>query len=68
MYLAIATRPDLCYAAGNASQYLENPTDVYVNVVKIILKHINGTISSVIMYICSGNNRFKISGLAMQIM
>lgn len=50
MYLAIATRPDISYAVGRCSRFMENPAQIHVNAVKRILKYIRGTINSGIHY------------------
>lgn len=44
IYLAIATRPDISFAVGVASRFLENPTSQHVNSVKRILKYLKFTI------------------------
>lgn len=44
MYLAIATRPDISFAVGVASRFLENPTETHVTAVKRILKYVKSTI------------------------
>ena len=44
MFLAIATRPGIQYAVGVVSRYMEKPTNAHVNMVKRILKYLNGTI------------------------
>lgn len=59
MYLCVATRPDIQYAVGVASRYLEKPTDAHVNAVKRILKYIKGTIDYGIVFRSDG-----IEGLA----
>lgn len=40
MYLAVATRPDISFAVGNASRYMENPKQMHVDAAKRILIHI----------------------------
>lgn len=42
MYLAIATRPDLSYAVGCVSRYLEKPSSEHINAVKRILRYLKG--------------------------
>lgn len=39
MYLAIATRPDISFAVGNVSRYMEKPTAAHVNAVKRIFRY-----------------------------
>lgn len=45
MYLAVSTRPDLSFAIGLVSRFLENPRETHVNAVKRILRYIKGTIN-----------------------
>lgn len=40
MYLSVATRPDISYAVGIASRYLEKPTVVHEKAAKRILKYL----------------------------
>lgn len=57
MYLAVATRPDICYAIGMVSRYLEDPKMVHECAVKRILKYIKGTIDFGILYSNNGDHR-----------
>lgn len=50
MYLAVATRPDITFAVGNVSRYLENPSAVHVNAVKRILRYIRATTNHGIIF------------------
>lgn len=50
MYLAIGTRPDICYAVGVVSRYMEQPSTVHVKAVKRIFKYIKGSINVGILY------------------
>lgn len=43
MYLAVATRPDISFAVGVVSRFLEKPTYAHVTAVKRILKYIKAT-------------------------
>lgn len=43
MYLSVATRPDISFAVGVVSRYLEKPSPIHVNAVKRFLKYILGT-------------------------
>lgn len=43
MYLMIGTRPDICFAVGKLSQFLESPTVVHWKAAKRVLRYINGT-------------------------
>lgn len=62
MYLAIATRPDISYAIGNCSRFMENPAPVHVNAVKRILKYINGTLNFGLFYI--NDSEFYLRGFS----
>lgn len=44
MYLAICTRPDLRFAVGVASRYMEHPKNAHVNLVRRIMKYVSGTL------------------------
>lgn len=57
MYLAIATRPDISYAIGNVSRYMENPTVAHERALKRILKYIAGTKSHGILFKHNGNHQ-----------
>lgn len=57
MYLSIATRPDISYAIGNVSRYMENPTVVHERALKRILKYVAGTVSHGIQFNKNGNHR-----------
>lgn len=57
MYLAIATRPDISYAIGNVSRYMENPTVAHEKALKRILKYIAGTKSHGILFKHNGNHQ-----------
>lgn len=50
MYLAVATRPDISFAVGCVSRYLENPALAHVNAVKRILRYIKATLNFGIVY------------------
>lgn len=58
MYLAMCTRPDIGYAIGVASRYLEKPSSTHVGAAKRILKYISGTLNRGILY---GHSMGKIS-------
>lgn len=60
MYLAVATRPDISFAVGNVSRYLENPAEAHVNAVKRILKYIKGTAAMGIQF--EGGNDLNFCG------
>lgn len=58
MYLAIATRPDISFALGVVSRYMEHPKNIHVNAAKRILSYISGTLDHGIMYEGGGNHEF----------
>lgn len=57
MYLAIATRPDISYAIGNVSRYMEKPTVAHEKALKRILKYVAGTKSHGILFKRNGSHR-----------
>ena len=44
LWLARATRPDLLYAVGKLSKYLDHPTEAHVKAVKDVMRYLRGTI------------------------
>lgn len=50
MFLAIATRPEISYAVGLVSRFLENPSDEHVNAVKRIMRYLRGHSNYGIMF------------------
>lgn len=59
MYLAIATRPDICYAVSIASRYLESPSQMHENAAKRILKYIRGTSNYGLLYHSDERERIR---------
>lgn len=59
MYLANGTRPDISYAIGMASRYLEKPSEAHVNAAKRILRYIKGSLNHGILYSSTGDITFK---------
>lgn len=57
MYLAVATRPDIAYAIGSVSRYMEKPTIVHEKALKRILKYIAGTLSHGILFKRNGDHK-----------
>lgn len=43
MYLAVGTRPDISYALGVVSRYMENPKEVHIKALKRIIRYVKGT-------------------------
>lgn len=60
MYLAVATYPDISYAVGNISRYMEKPTIVHEQAAKRILKYLKGTCSYGIFY--SSDGTYQMNG------
>ena len=54
IYLAVATRPDIAFAVGCASKFLESPKEQHWTMVKRILKYLKGTTSMGIRYNAAG--------------
>lgn len=56
MYLAVATRPDISYAVGYISRFMENPNQQHVKAVKRVIKYIKGTTDYGIIFKCNQKN------------
>ncbi|KAL5857265.1 hypothetical protein ACOSQ3_004723 [Xanthoceras sorbifolium] len=54
------TRPDILYAVGLVSRYMENPTTTHFKAAKRILRYIKGTIDFGLFY--SISNYYKLVG------
>ncbi|KAG6486751.1 hypothetical protein ZIOFF_055330 [Zingiber officinale] len=54
------TRPDILYAVGLVSRYMEDPTTTHLKIAKRILRYIKGTIYFGLLY--STSNHFKLEG------
>ncbi|KAG6502978.1 hypothetical protein ZIOFF_035267 [Zingiber officinale] len=54
------TRPDILYAVGIVSRYMEDPTTTHLKIAKRILRYIKGTIDFELLY--STSNHFKLEG------
>lgn len=54
MHLSVAPRPDISFAVGVASRFMEAPKVAHVNAVKRIFKYIKGTLSHGIQYETNG--------------
>lgn len=52
----VHTRPDISYAVGIVSRYMERPTELHQNAVKRILRYIKGTLSFGLIYSSKGGN------------
>lgn len=55
MYLTVSTRPDISFAVGLTSRFIEHPSKAHVNAVKRILKYIKGTSSYGIFFPANEN-------------
>jgi hypothetical protein len=51
LYLAYKTRPDLSFAVGYASRYMETPTEEKIKNIKQIFRYLNGFIDQGIKYL-----------------
>lgn len=49
-YLTVGTRPDISFAVGRISRYLNNPTEANATAVKRIFKYLQGTMDYDIVY------------------
>jgi hypothetical protein len=49
------TRPDMSYAVGVASRFMEKPTVMHVKAVKQILRYLHGTLELGLVYVQCGN-------------
>lgn len=52
----VHTRPDLAYAVGIVSRYMENPTVTHQNAVKRIMRYVKGTLEFGLVYSQKGGN------------
>lgn len=59
MYLAVGTRPDIAYAVGVVSRFLEKPTIVHERAAKRILKYLKRTLNFGILFLNSKTNELK---------
>lgn len=59
MYLTV-TRPDLMFAVGLTSQFMENPTEAHFQVVKRILRYVRSTMELGVMYKRGGDNELQV--------
>lgn len=55
------TRPDLSYAVGVASRFMEHPTMMHLKAVKQILRYLKGTIDCGLVY-TAGSGEITITG------
>lgn len=57
----VHTRPDICFAVGYVSRFMENPTMEHLSAVKHILRYVAGTLHYGLCYI-KGLGEFKLYG------
>jgi hypothetical protein len=50
IYLAMGTRPDICWTVSKLSQHLDNPGREHINALKRLLRYIQGTKSLSLLY------------------
>lgn len=62
MYAATVTRPDISYAVGEVSRFLENPSYEHIVAVKRIIRYLKRTINYGIVYGSVNENAFTLSG------
>ncbi|XP_058782874.1 secreted RxLR effector protein 161-like [Vicia villosa] len=55
MYLTF-TRPDMMFVVNLISRYMENPTELHLQMAKRVLRYLRGTVEFGIFYIKEGNN------------
>lgn len=59
IYLAIGTRPDISFAVGYVSRFLENPANIHVTAVKRILRYLKRTSDYGILFSSNNVNNFE---------
>lgn len=59
----VHTRPDIAYAVGVVSRYMERPTTMHLNAVKRIIRYIRGTIDFGLVYL-KGQGDYLLSGFS----
>ena len=60
LYLALGTRPDISYAVGIVSRYLEQPKIAHEMALKRIFKYVKGTINYGILYNNTGEYKLDV--------
>lgn len=58
----VNTRPDLSYAVGFVSRFMENPTTQHMAAVKQILRYVRGTLDLGCCYECKDSERLSLIG------
>ena len=49
-YLALSSRPDICFAASTLISFVENPGEVYWKAAKRVLRHLKGTVNQTLTF------------------
>lgn len=62
MYAATVARPDISYAVGEVSRFLERPSSSHVVAVKRIMRYLKGTVDNGIVYGGEHNGSFNLDG------
>ena len=55
IYCMSATRPDICYVVTYLSQYMSEPTQVYMSIAKRVLRYLKGTMNKSLRFVKSEN-------------
>lgn len=56
----VHTRPDIAYAVGIASRFMEKPTEVHRNAVKRIMRYVKGTLGFGLVYSKNSKNNMLV--------
>ncbi|XP_074322759.1 secreted RxLR effector protein 161-like [Apium graveolens] len=59
----VHTRPDIAYAVGLVSRFMERPTVLYLNAVKRIMRYVKGTLNYGLVY-ARGRGDYMLSGFS----
>lgn len=59
----VHTRPDIAYAIGVISRYMERPTKLHMNAAKRVLRYIKGTLGYGLTYV-KGRGNYLLSGFS----
>ncbi|XP_024518486.1 uncharacterized protein LOC112341862 [Selaginella moellendorffii] len=57
LYLANMTRPDISFAVGLLSRYMQSPSCYHWQMVKRVLRYLKGTAAHGLVYKCSGQSK-----------
>ena len=59
----VHTRPDIAYAVGIVSRYIQRPTELHLNAVKRICRYVKGTLDYGLIY-AKGRGNYILSGFS----